>query len=89
MAQGLILLVFIGILIAVFTVRVRRRMGIASNSKTWLMIITWAVVLGLALCPAHADQGRPGPPLIGISNQTALPSWVGREPHRVASWSTR
>jgi hypothetical protein len=49
MAQGLILLVFIGILIAVFTVRVRRRMGIASNSKTWLMIITWAVVLGLAL----------------------------------------
>jgi hypothetical protein len=49
MAQGLILLVFIGILIAVFTVRVRRRMGLASNSKTWLMIITWAVVLGLAL----------------------------------------
>jgi hypothetical protein len=49
MAQGLILLVFIGILVAMFTVRVRRRMGIASNAKTWLMIITWAVVLGLAL----------------------------------------
>ena len=29
------------------------------------------------------------PAWIGISNQTALPSWVGREPHRVASWSTR
>src|SRR5262249_44652143 len=25
----------------------------------------------------------------GISNQTALPSLVGREPHRLASWSTR
>jgi hypothetical protein len=49
MAQGLILLVFIGILLALFTVRVRRRMGIASNAKTWLMVITWAIVLGLAL----------------------------------------
>jgi len=35
--------------------------------------------------------GRPGgqlapePSLMGISNQTALPSLVGRDPHRVAS----
>ena len=29
------------------------------------------------------------PSLIGISNQTALPSLVGRDPHLVASWSTR
>jgi hypothetical protein len=49
MAQGLILLVFIGILFALFTVRMRRRMGIASNAKTWLMVITWAVVLGVTL----------------------------------------
>jgi multisubunit Na+/H+ antiporter MnhE subunit len=53
MADGLILLVFLGILVAFFTVRVRRRMGIASNSRTWLMIITWAVILGLALWAAN------------------------------------
>jgi hypothetical protein len=53
MANGLILLVFLGILIAVLAVRMRRRMGIASNSKTWLMIITWAVILGLVLWAAN------------------------------------
>ncbi len=53
MADGLILLVFLGILIAVFAVRMRRRMGIASNSKTWLMVITWAVILGLVLWAAN------------------------------------
>jgi hypothetical protein len=49
MVDGLILLAFLGILIALFAVRVRRRMGIASTSRTWLMIITWAVLLGLTL----------------------------------------
>jgi hypothetical protein len=49
MVDGLILLVFLGSLIAFFVVRARRRMGIASTGKTWLMIITWAVLLGLAL----------------------------------------
>lgn len=53
MADGLILLVFIGILVALSTVRLRRRMGIASSAKTWLMIITWAVVLGLVLWAAN------------------------------------
>jgi hypothetical protein len=53
MADGLILLVFLGILVAFFTVKARRRMGIASNSRTWLMIITWAVILGLALWAAN------------------------------------
>jgi hypothetical protein len=53
MADGLILLVFLGILVAFFTVRVRRRMGIGANSKTWLMIITWAVILGLVLWAAN------------------------------------
>ncbi len=53
MADGLILLAFLGILVAVFAVRMRRRMGIASSSKTWLMIITWAVILGLALWAAN------------------------------------
>ncbi len=49
MADGLILLAFIGILAALFTVRVRRRMGIASNAKTWLIVITGAIVVGLLL----------------------------------------
>jgi hypothetical protein len=53
MADGLILLVFLGILVAFFAVRVRRRMGIASSAKTWLIIITWAVILGLALWAAN------------------------------------
>jgi hypothetical protein len=49
MVDGLILLAFLGILIAIFVVRVRRRMGIASTAKTWLMIVTWAIALGLVL----------------------------------------
>jgi hypothetical protein len=53
MADGLILLAFLAVLIAFFTVRVRRRMGIASSSKTWLMVITWAVILGLVLWAAN------------------------------------
>jgi hypothetical protein len=49
MVDGLILLGFLGILIAIFVVRVRRRMGIGSTAKTWLMIVTWAIALGLVL----------------------------------------
>lgn len=49
MVDGLILLAFLGILIAIFVVRVRRRMGIGSTAKTWLMIVTWAILLGLVL----------------------------------------
>jgi hypothetical protein len=49
MVDGLILLAFLGILIAIFVVRVRRRMGIASTAKTWLVIVVWAIALGLVL----------------------------------------
>ncbi len=49
MVDGLILLAFLGLLIAIFVVRVRRRMGVASTAKTWLMIVTWAIALGLVL----------------------------------------
>jgi NO-binding membrane sensor protein with MHYT domain len=52
MAQGLILLAFIGILAALFTVRVRKRMGIASNAKTWYMIIIGVIVVGLTIWAA-------------------------------------
>src|SRR5262249_39370407 len=34
-------------------------------------------------------QSAAVPLLIGISNQTTLPFLVGREPHRLAIWSTR
>jgi len=49
MADGLILLAFIAVLVAVFTVRVRRRMGLGSTARTWLMIITGVVLAGLVL----------------------------------------
>lgn len=49
MAQGLILLAFIGILAALFTVRVRKRMGIASNAKTWYTIVIGVVLVGLTI----------------------------------------
>jgi hypothetical protein len=49
MVDGLILLAFLGLLIAIFVVRVRRRMGIASTGKTWLTIITCVIALGLVL----------------------------------------
>jgi hypothetical protein len=49
MATGLILLAFLGALIAFFTVRVRRRMGVGSTSKTWVTIITGAIIIGLLL----------------------------------------
>jgi hypothetical protein len=52
MAQGLILLVFIGLLVAFFTVRVRKRMGLGASSKLWVTIIVWAVLLGLVLWAA-------------------------------------
>jgi hypothetical protein len=52
MIDGLILLLFIGALAALLTVRVRRRMGLGSTGRTWLMIIVWAVILGLVLWAA-------------------------------------
>jgi glucan phosphoethanolaminetransferase (alkaline phosphatase superfamily) len=52
MIDGLILLVFIGILVALLVVRARRRLGLASTGRMWMLIIVWAVVLGLVLWAA-------------------------------------
>jgi hypothetical protein len=52
MIDGLILLVFIGILVALLVVRARRRLGLGSTGRTWLFIILWAVILGLVLYAA-------------------------------------
>ena len=49
MTAGLILLAFLGILAAFFTVRVRRKMGIASDAKTWTAIIVGVVLVGLTI----------------------------------------
>jgi hypothetical protein len=56
MAAGLILLAFIGILIALFAVRTRRRMGIASSARTWYMVIVGAILVGLVLWLASWPQ---------------------------------
>lgn len=56
MADGLILLAFIAILVALFTVRTRRRMGIASNARTWYMVIVGAILVGLVLWLASWPQ---------------------------------
>jgi hypothetical protein len=52
MATGLILLAFLGALIAFFTIRIRRRMGVGSTGKTWLTIITGVIIAGLLLWAA-------------------------------------
>ena len=52
MADGLILLALIGILAALFTVRVRKRMGVASNAKTWYTIIIGVILVGLTVWAA-------------------------------------
>jgi hypothetical protein len=52
MTQGLILLGFLGVLVALLTVRVRRRMGLTSTTKTWLTVIIGFVLVGLTLWAA-------------------------------------
>jgi hypothetical protein len=52
MADGLILLALIGVLAALGTVRVRKRMGIASNAKTWYTIIIGVILVGLTVWAA-------------------------------------
>ncbi len=44
---GLILLVFIGLLIAYFTSRGRRRLGLPVTGRMWLIIIAAVVLAGL------------------------------------------
>lgn len=52
MTDGLILLVFIGALVALLIVRARRRLGLTSTGRLWLLVIVWAVILGLVLWAA-------------------------------------
>jgi len=52
MADGLILLALIGVIAAFVTVRVRRKMGIASNAKTWTAIIVGTILVGLTIWAA-------------------------------------
>jgi hypothetical protein len=52
MVDGLILLGFLGVLVALFTVRMRQRMGLASTPRTWSMVITGVVLVGLMLWAA-------------------------------------
>jgi hypothetical protein len=49
MTDGLILLAFLAVIAAALTVRFRRRLGLASTGRTWLVVIAWAFVLGLVL----------------------------------------
>jgi NO-binding membrane sensor protein with MHYT domain len=52
MTDGLILLALIGVITAFATVRVRRKMGIASNAKTWTAIIVGTILVGLTIWAA-------------------------------------
>jgi hypothetical protein len=52
MADGLILLAFLALIAAIFTVRVRRRMGLGSTAKTWTTVITGFILVGLVLWAA-------------------------------------
>jgi hypothetical protein len=44
---GLILLVFLGILCALFLTRTRRRMGLGSSGKLWITVIVGFVLIML------------------------------------------
>jgi hypothetical protein len=48
-AQGFILLALIAGLVAFVVVRARRRLGLASTSRTWLVVMALAVLVVLAL----------------------------------------
>jgi 1,4-dihydroxy-2-naphthoate octaprenyltransferase len=48
-AQGLILLGFLAVLAAYFTVRTRRRLGLGSTGRHWVLVITGFVIVVLVL----------------------------------------
>ena len=54
MATGLILLAFLAALVAFFTIRVRRRLGMGSTGKTWVTIITAVIIVVLLLWACRA-----------------------------------
>jgi hypothetical protein len=49
MTQGLILLAFLAVLVALFVVRMRRRIGLGSTGKTWLVLIAGFAIIVLGL----------------------------------------
>jgi hypothetical protein len=49
MTDGLILLAFLAVLAALLVVRARRKLGLQSTGRIWLLVIAWAFVLGLVL----------------------------------------
>ena len=49
MTAGVILLVFIGLLLAFFFTRFRRRIGLSVSGRMWLVIIAAVVLAGLFL----------------------------------------
>jgi Na+-driven multidrug efflux pump len=55
MTSGLILLAFLGILVAFFVTRMRRRMGLGVTGSTWAVIIAVfaVVVLGMWVSSQH------------------------------------
>ena len=95
MSTGLILLVLIGAIVAFGWTRLRGKMKLSVSGKHWLgpIVIVGLVLLLMWSSHTPATERAPGAaeplPLRGISNQTALPSGVGLDPHRVASCSTR
>ncbi len=52
MAEGLILLGFLAILVALFAVRMRRRLGLTSTARTWLTVMTGFGLIVLTLWAA-------------------------------------
>jgi hypothetical protein len=51
-AQGLILLALIAVLVTVFAVRIRGRLGLRSTPRTWTLIMLVFVIIVLALWAA-------------------------------------
>jgi hypothetical protein len=49
MTAGVILLVFIGLLLAFFFTRFRRRMGLSVTGRMWSVIVAAVVLIGLFL----------------------------------------
>jgi hypothetical protein len=49
MTTGLILLAFLGVLVAFFLTRMRRRLGLGVTGRTWIVIIAVFAVAVLAL----------------------------------------
>jgi len=52
MIDGLILLGFLGVIVAFFVVRARRKMGLGSTVQTWTTVIIGFVLIGLTLWAA-------------------------------------